>query len=457
MAPGIALVLRIGLAAIFAFAALAKLADRRGTAATIRSFGAPAGLAAPLATLIPLAELTTAALLLPDATAAAGCVLALVLLAVFSVAIATNLLRGRRPNCNCFGQVRSAPIGGSNLIRNAVLALAAALVLGMGVGPSAVAPIASSPALALAVGLLAGFAVAAWVGFALTRRYGRALRRIDLLERELLGLGADLPVEEPEPTVPIGDPVPAFDGLAELLAPGRPLLLTFTSPGCAPCRELAPRLEDWRRELGEQITFAELGYDDDPALARAFGANATPAAITIAPDGTAASPVAHGPDAIEDLLEATVSDTLPPPVGIGEPVPAVPLTDLGGDPVPLTAALADGRDTLLLFWNPGCGFCSAMRDQLRGLEAAETGPALVIVSGGERHEVAAERFSCPVLHDPRWRASDALGASGTPVAMLVAADGTVSSKPAAGSAAVFELAGVETDDTGVNYELEVIG
>lgn len=454
MAPGLALVLRIGLAAIFALAALSKLADRRGTAAAIRSFGAPARLAAPLATLIPLTELAGAALLLPEATAGAGSVLTLLLLAAFSVAITANLLRGRRPSCNCFGQLSAAPIGGPDLIRNALLALAAVLVLGLGIGPSAVAPIASSPALALAAGLLSGLAVAAWVGFALSRRHGRALRRIDLLERELLELGADLPVEEAEPAVPVGDPVPAFDGLAELLAPGRPLLLTFTSPDCGPCRELAPRLEDWRRELGEQIAFAELGFDDDPALARAFGAEGTPAAITISPDGTAASPPAHGPAAIEDLLEEVVSASLPPPAGIGDPVPAVPLTDLGGDPVPLSAALADGRDTVLLFWNPGCGFCSAMRDQLRGLEAAESGPALIIVSSGDRPEIAAEHFACPVLHDPRWRASDALGVSGTPVAVLISADGMVSSEPVGGSAAVLELAGVEM---GVSYELEVIG
>lgn len=453
MASGVALVLRILLAGIFAFAALGKLSDRDGTAAAVRGFGIPAVLAGGLALLLPLAELSVAALLLPAGTARIGAIGALALLALFSLAIALNLARGRRPRCHCFGQSGAEPISARTLVRNGLLAVAAAMVLAVGAGPGLAAPLVSSPLLALVTGLAAGLGVAGWVGFALTRRHGRALRRIDLLERELLALGADLPEEAPAPVIPIGSPVPNFDGLAELLAAGQPLLLTFTSPECGPCRELAPILAGWRADYGDTVSFAELDYDDDPALALAFGAEATPAAIAIAADATAASALVHGPTAIESLVADTVSAHAPPPAEIGDEVPEIALSRFDGERSPLRSVIATGRDTLLLFWNPGCGFCSAMRDDVRSLEDGESGLALAIISSGDSSDVEAEGFACPVLLDPRWRAADALGAHGTPVALLIGADGTIRSAPAGGRSAVLDMAGFKSEKT---YELEVI-
>ena len=108
---GVALAARLVLAGVFAVAGAAKLRDGAGTRSTLEDFGLPAALVAPGALLLPLAELTVAGLLLFDPTAVAGAVGALVLLGAFMVGITVNLAQGRRPDCNCFGQLHSKPVG----------------------------------------------------------------------------------------------------------------------------------------------------------------------------------------------------------------------------------------------------------------------------------------------------------------------------------------------------------
>ena len=130
-------------AAVFTLAGVAKLADRQGSRQAIIDFGVPSALAAPLGLLLPLAELAVAATLLPASTAWWGALGALVLLSLFVVGISVNLARGRTPECHCFGQLHSAPVGWRTLARNGVLAAVAGFVLwegyGGGAGPSAVA------------------------------------------------------------------------------------------------------------------------------------------------------------------------------------------------------------------------------------------------------------------------------------------------------------------------------
>ena len=123
------LVVRLLLAGVLGVAAVGKLADRAGSRRAVVDFGVPERLASPAASLLPLAELAAAGLLVPAATAEWGALLALVLLAFFVAAIALNLFKGRRPDCHCFGQLHSAPAGWSTLVRNLVLAAAAAWVV----------------------------------------------------------------------------------------------------------------------------------------------------------------------------------------------------------------------------------------------------------------------------------------------------------------------------------------
>ena len=116
---------RLILAATFAVAGVAKLADLGGSRSAVAGFGVPAALVGPLATILPVTELIVAMALLPSATARAGATGALVLLLLLSVAIA----RSDAPDCHCFGQLRSAPAGRRALARNFALALLAGLVL----------------------------------------------------------------------------------------------------------------------------------------------------------------------------------------------------------------------------------------------------------------------------------------------------------------------------------------
>src|SRR5438270_103523 len=103
--------MRLVLAAVFAVAGLAKLRDRDGTRTALAAFGAPAAAVPALSILLPLAELAVAGCLLVDPAVRPGAAGALLLLAVFSLAIAVSLAGGRTPDCHCFGQVHSAPIG----------------------------------------------------------------------------------------------------------------------------------------------------------------------------------------------------------------------------------------------------------------------------------------------------------------------------------------------------------
>jgi uncharacterized membrane protein YphA (DoxX/SURF4 family) len=120
---------RLILAAVFSLAGAAKLADLAGSRAAVAGFGVPERLAGFAGTVLPLAELATAALLLPEATARAGAFAALGLLLAISLGVSASLSRGEAPDCHCFGQLHSEPAGPRTLARNFALALLAGFVV----------------------------------------------------------------------------------------------------------------------------------------------------------------------------------------------------------------------------------------------------------------------------------------------------------------------------------------
>jgi hypothetical protein len=120
---------RLVLAAVFALAGAAKLADPAGSRAAVAGFGVPERLAGPIGTALPIVELGTAATLLPEATAEAAAAAALGLLLALSAGISSSIARGEAPDCHCFGQLHSAPAGPRTLARNFALALLAGFVL----------------------------------------------------------------------------------------------------------------------------------------------------------------------------------------------------------------------------------------------------------------------------------------------------------------------------------------
>src|SRR5689334_9369818 len=106
------LVLRVLLALVFGVAGGAKLVDRAGSQQALRDFGLPGWLASPAGVLLPVLELGVAVALLPALSAWWAAAAAMALLLLFVLGIGLSLLRGRRPDCHCFGQVYSAPVGG---------------------------------------------------------------------------------------------------------------------------------------------------------------------------------------------------------------------------------------------------------------------------------------------------------------------------------------------------------
>jgi hypothetical protein len=120
------------LAALFAIAGTAKLADLEGSRRALVDFGIPGRIARPLGLALPVVELAVALSLLVPIAAWWGAAGAVALLSIFSAGIGANLANGRRPTCRCFGQLHAAPVGWRTIARNAALAFVAVIIVWQG-------------------------------------------------------------------------------------------------------------------------------------------------------------------------------------------------------------------------------------------------------------------------------------------------------------------------------------
>ena len=95
----------------------------------------------------------------------------------------------------------------------------------------------------------------------------------------------------------------------------------------------------------------------------------------------------------------------------------------------------------MLFWNPGCGFCQRMLDDVRAFDrsAAAGAPRLLLVSTGSAAENEELALQAPIALDPDFTAGSAFGMTGTPSAVLVDRHGTIASEPAVGATEVMAL------------------
>lgn len=184
------LIARLMLAAVFAIAAIAKLTDVPAARRSLGDFGIPERFTNVGARALPLAELTVAVALVPPPTARWAGLGALILLALFSLAIARAVATGAQPDCNCFGQLHAGPVGGGALARNlGFAAVAGAIFLaGPGDSPAEALEGLSGAELALAGAaavLIAALAVQAWFSWQLFRQQGRLLARVRALEQRV--------------------------------------------------------------------------------------------------------------------------------------------------------------------------------------------------------------------------------------------------------------------------------
>jgi uncharacterized membrane protein YphA (DoxX/SURF4 family) len=131
MDPVFDLTLRAALALLFLSAAWHKLRAPEHFHASLADYHLLPPRALPAAArALPLAELATSVALVAPPLRAVAPIAALLLLALYSVAIAWNLGRGRREiDCGCSGPGLRQPLGPGLLARNAVLASAALLCM----------------------------------------------------------------------------------------------------------------------------------------------------------------------------------------------------------------------------------------------------------------------------------------------------------------------------------------
>jgi len=104
-------------------AAIPKLGERREFVRAVRNYGLlPRAFVAPVAAWLPRLELLCALALLLGVAVGFVAGVAAVLLGAFTVAIAVNLVRGRRIDCGCSGAVAPRQIGWALVVGDVVLA-----------------------------------------------------------------------------------------------------------------------------------------------------------------------------------------------------------------------------------------------------------------------------------------------------------------------------------------------
>lgn len=470
---------RLGLAAVFAVAGIAKVLDLDGSRRAMQGFGLPASLAGPAGVVLPIVEMVIALSLLPRATAWWGAIAAALLLAAFIAGITTNLLKGRTPDCHCFGQLHSEPAGKATLLRNGALAAVALWIVGFGQddpGLSAVAwfgdlsTVEKVLVIALASQAVA-IAAGGWLMFQIIGQNGRLLQRMDEIEasRTPAEKQPSAPSEAPR-GLPVGTPAPAFtlddlDGqpvsLDDLRTPGKPVIAIFTSPHCGPCTMLMPDIARWQRELADRYAISVIAsgsaeanrakaqehgiermlLDSGRTVARSYESSRTPAAVMIRPDGTIGSPLTGGVEAIRRLMSQL---SAPTPPKVGDRAPVVSLPDLDGRTVTTSDYL--GRELVMLFWRPGCGFCQRMAPDLRAWLSRRTqdDPTVILISSESVEANRAMGLDAPILLDEGFSTGRTSGARGSPSAVRIAADGTIASDVIVGAPAIMDLLASET-------------
>jgi peroxiredoxin/uncharacterized membrane protein YphA (DoxX/SURF4 family) len=316
---------------------------------------------------------------------------------------------------------------------------------------------------------------------------------------------------QPPIGLPVGSQAPGFSlkglhresrTLESLRSAGKPILLLFSDPNCGPCTAMLPEIGRWQKEYAETLTLALISRGESKEnktqaaehdlmnvllqknweVSEDYEVGGTPSAVLVSPDGKVASPVARGAEGIRTLLSHADGERLQLPMQsqghpqaqghpcpncgkvhsnghaaaqpaertgpqVGEEAPDVRLADLAGKEVSLQDF--KGKETLVLFWNPGCGFCQQMLPDLKELEASppEDAPKLLVVSAGSEEANKEMGLASPMLLDQQFAVGRAFGALGTPSAVLVDAEGKVTSAVAVGAPAVLELAGADKTTT----------
>jgi methylamine dehydrogenase accessory protein MauD len=352
-------------------------------------------------------------------------------------------------------------------------------------------------------------AVGCWIGLQLIRQNGRLLLRVEALEARFgsfeeqlgqvlrmagvgqqamggmasagpqgLAVGTDAPDFE-LPTLHSGERV----SLSQYR--GRRVLLTFFSPNCGYCVQMAPDLAALSLEDPTPIVLTSGSPDENrrffeehgikcPVLlqtagevAQQYQATGTPMGYLIDADGKIASPLAAGAQAV--LAVARQAPTLRVngsvngsrnggkglsgarplseshilrtglPIGTVAPSFTLPHVD-GGE---LSLDEYRGRRVVLVLSDPSCGPCTALAPQLEAAHRESSEPAVVLVSRGaleeNRRKVAEYGLTFPVVVQRQWEVSRAYGIFATPVGFLIDERGIITAEVAQGPQEILAL------------------
>ncbi|HEY0697253.1 MAG TPA: thioredoxin [Micromonospora sp.] len=77
----------------------------------------------------------------------------------------------------------------------------------------------------------------------------------------------------------------------DVLKSDKPVLVDFWAEWCAPCRKVAPLLEEIAGEMGDKVSIVKLNIDENPETARAYRVMSVPT-LTVFKNGEPVQSVA---------------------------------------------------------------------------------------------------------------------------------------------------------------------
>ena len=481
------LIIRLILFGVLSVAGFAKLLDREGSEKAVRSFGTPDPFVKTFAVLIPIAELIFAFCLLFVTYSWIGAAGALLLMVTFIGGMLVQMIKGEAPDCHCFGQIHSEPVGAKSLIRNILIGILPILLLVSGREHQGLA-LGDSNGQIVSNAALAALSVVAIVSvsyiFRLTRENALLNRRVDLMEMLETGGNTIERDEAGDPTdsLPIGAPFPDFTlpdvtgklvKFEHLLSDPLPKLFLFVGPTCKPCKAMVDEFAKWRTEFDGKLRLIFVSRGSAADNVERFGEDLsqgmllqknmefasqlhikwTPVAILVGADGNIGSHPAVGDTAIRDLIGTLRSDDITKPryhvknsqkrgrIKIGESVPNFETADLTGSPI--TRQTFVGKPTLVFFLSSTCGYCGEVVDQIRKWESSSdrNGTNAIVFSDADEEKHRNYGLTTPIVIDPGYKIASNLGIYGAPSGVRVDEHGVIASETAVGSAMIWSLIG----------------
>jgi uncharacterized membrane protein YphA (DoxX/SURF4 family) len=318
------------LAGVFLLAGTAKLFDLTNSRRALIDFGVPLWAERPVGIALPVVEIATGLALMFHPTARWGALVALVLLLAFVGGIANAMRQGKDVDCGCFGAVYSATAGTPALVRNAVLAALALVVVVEGPGPAlddwvAARSAAELVAIALAVALVA-MGLAAYLLWSKTRKLQKAVDEGPAPHPEPEGR----PLETLAPNFILPDRHGELHTLDSALSEGKRVVLTFMDAGCGPCKNVGHKLARWQSVLADRVKIVVISegtyemahgiwdeygidalFDATDDVSRAYLVRSTPSALIVEPDGRVGSTPSAGVHGVEVLVRLALNGSRP--------------------------------------------------------------------------------------------------------------------------------------------------